>query len=423
MMMAAGWRVLAVMVVLVAVATRDAGARPRRDRRPRSVSPMYLSSSVGLGDATSVEALAGCTDPAVCRRHHPATTVRRDWGELVRLLRPFDPATKNPCWDVRINGRQQRYCLPYFFLLGMPKCGTTDLHKRLLLHPEVQKACVKEPHWLTRGHMGRWNAKDYLQCFDAKALTKNPTHITMDDSASTFWDRGNTKIPRLANTLVSEALSMILPNAKLLLIMRDPVSRAWSSYRWGHCGRKSGTECSPQGFHRVVTEQIDGMNRCFQQHSMTQCVYQRNWYPYPRLWIGLYIEFFQVWWRHFPATSFFPMRLEWLHEDERGMLSAVFDFLELQQPSEQQWEGILTRKEANVGHILSSEKPLPETVELLKNFYAPFEERLHHAFHARNYSKYAFPSNHQPLDTDDFGSGDDGDIGDGGGRQEPGVGI
>lgn len=46
-------------------------------------------------------------------------------------------------------------CLPYFYIIGQPKCGTTDLFHRLLLHPEVKFNTMKEPHWWTRKRFGK----------------------------------------------------------------------------------------------------------------------------------------------------------------------------------------------------------------------------------------------------------------------------
>lgn len=46
-------------------------------------------------------------------------------------------------------------CLPFFYIIGQPKCGTTDLFHRLLLHPEVKFNTMKEPHWWTRKRFGK----------------------------------------------------------------------------------------------------------------------------------------------------------------------------------------------------------------------------------------------------------------------------
>lgn len=45
-------------------------------------------------------------------------------------------------------------CLPHFYIIGQPKCGTTDLYDRLRLHPEVKFSAIKEPHWWTRKRFG-----------------------------------------------------------------------------------------------------------------------------------------------------------------------------------------------------------------------------------------------------------------------------
>ncbi|KAL0964790.1 hypothetical protein UPYG_G00329000 [Umbra pygmaea] len=46
-------------------------------------------------------------------------------------------------------------CLPYFYIIGQPKCGTTDLYDRLRLHPDVRFTTFKEPHWWTRKRFGK----------------------------------------------------------------------------------------------------------------------------------------------------------------------------------------------------------------------------------------------------------------------------
>ena len=51
----------------------------------------------------------------------------------------FDPNFKNPCWAVGGGLR----CLPYFHVLGVSKCGTTDLYRRLAIHGDVAKSINK----------------------------------------------------------------------------------------------------------------------------------------------------------------------------------------------------------------------------------------------------------------------------------------
>ena len=72
---------------------------------------------------------------------------------------PFNYSTlhKNPCWTA-VNGNLK--CLPYFQVIGMDKCGTTDLFARISRHPDVvPNAKDKETMWWSwerYGELEKW---------------------------------------------------------------------------------------------------------------------------------------------------------------------------------------------------------------------------------------------------------------------------
>lgn len=47
----------------------------------------------------------------------------------------FLPDHRNPCWIPQGKGLA---CLPYSYVLGQPKCGSSDLYERLRRHPDVE---------------------------------------------------------------------------------------------------------------------------------------------------------------------------------------------------------------------------------------------------------------------------------------------
>lgn len=62
---------------------------------------------------------------------------------------------KNPCFrnqqkHFKDHSPELLQCVPYFFVIGFPKCGTTDLFDRLSHHPEFLKPAFKEIHWISR---------------------------------------------------------------------------------------------------------------------------------------------------------------------------------------------------------------------------------------------------------------------------------
>ena len=137
-------------------------------------------------------------------------------------------------------GSRELYCLPYFFLAGFPKSGTTTLHEALQQHPQIIHPYAKEPHWWTRVPLEDMNTdylkltvKEYLLYFTgvAKKSAEHPKEgmITYDGSQSTLWD-SNFYLDNEDYCATPAIVSRILPNAKFIVLMRNPVTREYSDF-------------------------------------------------------------------------------------------------------------------------------------------------------------------------------------------------
>lgn len=83
--------------------------------------------------------------------------VSNSYALYSRRFRSTFDALRKAFWGhlSHAGGRHFRLrCLPRFYIIGQPKCGTTDLYDRLRLHPEVKFSAIKEPHWWTRKRFG-----------------------------------------------------------------------------------------------------------------------------------------------------------------------------------------------------------------------------------------------------------------------------
>lgn len=104
--------------------------------------------------------------------------------------------------------------LPTFILVGGMKCGTTSLHKYLDAHPEICMSTPKEPDYFT-GASDR-DADWYRQCFSEPAAEYG-------ESSTNY-----TKYPTFQG--VPERMHRLVPNVRLLYLVRDPIERALSHY-------------------------------------------------------------------------------------------------------------------------------------------------------------------------------------------------
>ena len=105
----------------------------------------------------------------------------------------------------------EQLTLPKFLGIGAPKAGTTWLHHNLAAHPDLYLPPEKELHYFTVAlHRGmRW----YSSRFE-DAGARIPGEITP----------GYIALNQRRIALVRD----LMPDCRLILIMRNPVDRAWS---------------------------------------------------------------------------------------------------------------------------------------------------------------------------------------------------
>jgi hypothetical protein len=101
--------------------------------------------------------------------------------------------------------------LPGFLGIGAQKAGTTWLHENLSCHPDLFLPPEKELHYFDR-HVDKplsWYSK-----FFSAAGNRIPGDIT---PAYSFLDQARIR-----------HIHSLIPQARLILILRDPIERAWS---------------------------------------------------------------------------------------------------------------------------------------------------------------------------------------------------
>jgi hypothetical protein len=106
--------------------------------------------------------------------------------------------------------------LPNFFIIGAAKAGTTSLFYYLDQHPDVFMARDKELHYFCDPDCDQWLGL-YQAHFDVDAPVRG--------EASTLY----TRAPAIPG--VPERMAKLVPDARLVYLVRDPVERAMASWR------------------------------------------------------------------------------------------------------------------------------------------------------------------------------------------------
>lgn len=106
--------------------------------------------------------------------------------------------------------------LPNFFIVGAAKAGTTSLHHYLDQHPDLFMARDKELHYFCDPECSEWLSL-YRQQFDVD--------LPVRGEASTLY----TRAPAIPG--VPSRMAALVPGARLVYLVRDPVERALASWR------------------------------------------------------------------------------------------------------------------------------------------------------------------------------------------------
>lgn len=109
---------------------------------------------------------------------------------------------------------------PNFFIVGAPKAGTTALYRQLQLHPDVFMPDIKEPSFFSK--------KEKVGGDGIKNLTEYESLFAKVDSESAI---GEASVNYLHSKQAPLALKSYCPEAKIIVILRQPVLRAYSHYR------------------------------------------------------------------------------------------------------------------------------------------------------------------------------------------------
>jgi hypothetical protein len=130
-------------------------------------------------------------------------------------------------------GEEVPVTLPDFLLIGAPKAGTTALHTALAAHPQLFMSAVKEPKFfLTDGPPpSRGGGPGDVQTY-REHIWRRPDYEALFDAAPPGALCGESTPFYLYDRLAQGRIRQLIPRAKLIVTLRDPVERAHSN--WTH---------------------------------------------------------------------------------------------------------------------------------------------------------------------------------------------
>ncbi|BCS33190.1 deacetylase sulfotransferase [Luteitalea sp. TBR-22] len=207
--------------------------------------------------------------------------------------------------------------LPDFVIIGTQKGGTSSLYQYLAMHPDVLPAFKKEVHYFgweyARGP--RWYRAHFPLAWARDAHARRLGTPAVTGEATPYY---------LFHPHVPGRMHALVPEARVLVLLRDPVSRALSSYR--HQVRQ-GRETRP--LLQAMTEEhatLAGEVARLEADPLYKGEAHRHFSYVSR---GFYADQLERWFAVYPREQILVLRSEDFFRETASVYARVVEFLGL----------------------------------------------------------------------------------------------
>ncbi len=239
--------------------------------------------------------------------------------------------------------------LPDFACVGPTKSGTTELAAYLMQHPSILAPLTKEP--------GTQIPEQWRIFY--------PTQKEFDAvAARTGHARTGYFEPRIHEPILVHEFHRVRPDARIVLLLRDPVARAYSQFKWDIFLGLNHAALTPHT--ASYAEYIDRHLRMFPSPGPT---------PLPGTAVlphGIYVNAVRLWLDTFGADNVLVLAAEDFFADIAGTVRTVHEFLGL-PPVPPAIRPVLNRSPDRLAFPPRD----AETDRRLAEFFAPWNAQLY----------------------------------------------
>jgi len=241
--------------------------------------------------------------------------------------------------------------LPDFIVIGVGRGGTTSLYHYLSQHPCIARAAYDELGFFdTNYELGiNWYRSLFPTKLYARYVRWRRKHFMTFDVTPSYIRR----------PWVIERIIKVVPNVKLIVVLRNPVDRTYSHYNMGvNEGQERAT------FEHAIQTDMEQLGKNTLQGNDYFRVSAEKSY----LARGFYAEQLKIWLQIFSRQRILIVSSEELATNTQQTLNQIFEFLGL--PKSQ----IMDLRKQRIGRYTPM---TPKTRSMLVKFFEPYNKQLY----------------------------------------------
>lgn len=242
-------------------------------------------------------------------------------------------------------------------VIGTQRGGTSSLYKYLGRHPGVAPTLRKETEYFTRSY---GEGEGWYRAHFPLELRRSVSRIVARRPLQTF----EATPDYLVHPLAAQRAAVLLPEARIVAMLRNPIDRAFSHYK--HMVR---LEFEKRSFEQAVAREPDEITPLVEKMAADPSYDATNFLRYSYLTRGHYAEQLRRWLDHYPGML--VVQSEEFYADTPKVFSQILAHLDLEQ-----WQ---PTEFANYSYASTrpSDSGLPDHVRAqLADYFRPLNDEL-----------------------------------------------
>lgn len=205
--------------------------------------------------------------------------------------------------------------LPDYLIIGGQRCGTSSLYYYLTQQPGVIGASTKEIHFFDDFYKNgiKWYRAQFPTIQYKKYIESVRKLHFLTGEASPYY---------LFHPHAPRRIQAALPNVKLIVLLRNPIDRAYSQH-WLEVMGKYESLSFEEAIRNEEERTAGELDKMLKDEDYQS--YQHRRFTY--LARGIYIDQLQYWMNYFPREQFLILKTEDLYTHSAAIVRQTLDFL------------------------------------------------------------------------------------------------
>lgn len=239
--------------------------------------------------------------------------------KLLERAKPLVRSILHTCSQSYRGITQSTRVLPNFIIIGGQRCGTSSLYYYLTELHGVTSAATKEVHYFDdfyeRGL--NWYRAQFPTTFYRSYVENALQRLFITGEASPYY---------IFHPHVPRRLAQVLPDIKLIALLRNPIDRAYSQH-WLEVKGKYETHSFEDALELEPERTAGEREKMLQDETYHSFAHRR----YTYLARGIYIDQLEYWLNSFPRAQFLILRTEDLYDRPAEVMQQTLQFLGVPQ--------------------------------------------------------------------------------------------